>query len=467
MELSDWERHLCAPLTGRKAICAFEVLASMTRTVARFQRWGVQRPLLIGDGAGTGPLPLETDADILLIDIPDVATLTEQVRTRMQPESRMTPDLMSAVEAYDPVGEAIWWLSPLPPNLPLLGRPVLGGRPPHQIALEDKLVTDLLLDGIAAERSPSKIAAATYDSLVAASSRLKVETGAEYVVWAGDTRDGINGGADYIRWIRTPDHARDAADFFAEHCDRVRVSPFLDGVPCSIHGIVLSDGVVVLRPVELASLRDVQAGRFFYGGMGTTWDPPAADTQAMRRLARELGDFLRTRHHYRGAFGLDGVLTAEGFRATEFNARFSGGLSRLAHWAPAANLELVQINALIGRDVGLPADQIEELALEDLDSHRFVDVIGTSTARRATQTEQVRVADLDGRLQAVDDDAEETMGSLSCGPAPMGSFVRFAMDDATLGPGIRGSRLAVEMLALSDRLWATGFGALEAPASVR
>ena len=32
--------------------------------------------------------------------------------------------------------------------------------------------------------------------------------------------------------------------------------PFLDGVPCSIHGMVLPDGTAALRPVEIAMLRD-------------------------------------------------------------------------------------------------------------------------------------------------------------------------------------------------------------------
>src|SRR5204863_3718041 len=107
----------------------------------------------------------------------------------------------------------------------------------------------------------------------------------------------------------------EAARFYAAHCDVVRVTPFVDGVPCSIHGIVLPNGIVVLRPVELASLRDPAAGRFRYSGMGTTWDPPAVETAGMRDLARRLGHHLRARFDYRGGFGIDGVLTSDGFRA--------------------------------------------------------------------------------------------------------------------------------------------------------
>ena len=179
------------------------------------------------------------------------------------------------------------------------------------------------------------------------------------MVWVGDNRDGLNGGADYVRWVRSIDHARDAAEFFAARCDRVRVTAFLDGVPCSIHGIVLPDGIAVFSPMELIILREPEDGRFVYSGLGTTWQPGPDDAAAMRDLARRIGHHLQTTHDYRGAFGLDGVLTADGFRLTELNARFSGGLSRLQRIAPDSHLELVQLNALIGRDVGRSAAEIE------------------------------------------------------------------------------------------------------------
>ena len=35
--------------------------------------------------------------------------------------------------------------------------------------------------------------------------------------------------------------------------------PFLDGVPCSIHGLVLPDGTAAFRPVEISILRDEAA----------------------------------------------------------------------------------------------------------------------------------------------------------------------------------------------------------------
>jgi hypothetical protein len=39
-----------------------------------------------------------------------------------------------------------------------------------------------------------------------------------------------------------------ALAFFVTRCDRVRVMPFLDGVPCSIHGLACRTAQRAFRP---------------------------------------------------------------------------------------------------------------------------------------------------------------------------------------------------------------------------
>jgi hypothetical protein len=230
--------------------------------------------------------------------------------------------------------------------------------------------------------------------------------------------------------------------------------------------VVLPDGIVVLRPLELASLRDLKSGRFFYAGMGTAWDPPPADTESMRTLARDLGLHLRERFGYRGAFSLDGVLTAKGFRVTELNPRFSGGMSRLAGAAPTAHLDLVQVNAVIGRDVGAPAAQIEAAALEQLAVNRFIDVVGMSRQLQASETVQLRVGQSSDGLQVVRDDDPSAVATMLCGPSAMGAFVRYSREDQ-VELGTRCATVAIAALALCDELWQTGFGDLQAAPDVR
>ena len=468
-----WEWYLSEPVRDRPVLVAFELLAGMTRTVADLRRWGARRPLLLADGRGTGVIPPPEDADVVMLPDETFGSLTDQVRARMRPESRLTPVVVSEVDSYDPAGHAWWWVSPVSPNAAMLGRPVLGGRPPGQAALEDKMLVDSLLAEIGGPVSCAVDAAATYDELMRATAEVLITTGGDQVVWAGDTLSGTNGGGDYVRWVRTTAQAVDAADFFAQRCRRVRVSAFLEGVPCSIHGLCLPDGVAVLRPVELATLRDLDRGRFVYAGMGTTWDPAPSDAEEMRGLARALGEHLIRSYGYRGGFGIDGVMTADGFRVNEINPRFSGGLTRLARIAPEAHLELVQVNALLGRDVGKSAAEIEDDTLPMLDDSRFIDAMGLSSRRMFGDHVEIAVAAGDAQLEPADlsdphvagndpDDLNtgvlSVVGAVAAGPSPLGSFVRFTVNDDVLRVGDRVAPYSALLLDFADRTWGTGFG---------
>src|SRR5204863_138932 len=83
--------------------------------------------------------------------------------------------------------------------------------------------------------------------LSAAGRRLDRGSG---TAWAGEARDGAHGGADLTRWVRDDRHVSTATELIAAHCDRARVMPLLQGVPCRIHGWVAVDGVAALRPCE-------------------------------------------------------------------------------------------------------------------------------------------------------------------------------------------------------------------------
>jgi hypothetical protein len=458
-EPTGWERYLAELVQDKIVIVGLEVLASMTRKVADLQRWGAQRPILVAVGTGTGPVPDQTEADVVVLPEHPARSITEDARNRMA-EPRLPHEVVQLIESRDPTGDALWWLSPVNLNESILDRSVIGGRSRAQAALEDKMLADAIWDAAEVARTPTRIVPANPHELAQATAQIRRQTGAEHVVWSGDARDGINGGADYVRWITSQQIADQAARFFNAVCDQVRVMPFLEGVPCSIHGMVLDDGVVVLRPVELVILRDRAKGRFFVGGLGTLWDPPDACREDMRESARRVGDLLQRTYEYRGGFGIDGVMTCDGFRPTEINPRFSGGLTRLARTVPDLQLELLQLNLSAGRSAAIAASGYEKVAVEMLDEQRFVDAVGMESTTDAPDTTQSLPVTLERGALRVASGREQPTGEILNGPSTMGRVVRLiAAPNSIHVP--RCAEITQQVLALSDAHWRTRFGALE------
>ena len=174
---------------------------------------------------------------------------------------------------------------------------------PHG-SLEDKTVCDALFDEAGVPRPLSTIAHATASELVALHARFDDGAG---TVWAGDAREGFNGGGEFVRWVRDDTTQAAALAFFAGHCDRVRVSPFVEGIPASVHGVVTTDGVAAFRPVELVTLRAETERGLKFCGANTFFDPDDHDRATMRAAVEALGAVLRARVGYRGPFTIDGI----------------------------------------------------------------------------------------------------------------------------------------------------------------
>jgi hypothetical protein len=255
--------------------------------------------------------------------------------------------------------------------------------------------------------------------------------------------------------------------FFRPRCDRVRVMPFLDGVPCSIHGFVMPDGTAVLRPVEIVTLREQQHRRFVYGGLSSWWDPPEADREEMRAVARRVGEHLRTAYGYRGAFGMDGVLTAVGFRPTEVNTRQPAGLNTVAG-VELRLLSLLQVNLLAGLDTGLTAADVESL-LPLLDEHRDGVPIAVGDGHSVGEPDEFPVTvtlDPDCRGGRLERTTELTGNRVAVSDTSSGFFAKL-QPCTELRPGRRLAPLNVALMDFLDREYGTGFGPLTAPPDVR
>jgi hypothetical protein len=455
MHVEDY-RDLVRPLVaGRKVIVTGGPLAALTPMVTLVRALGALRPFVLGFGEGTGELPDSDRADVLVLEL-SATDIVGELRAQDALLADLPPHARAALDRFDPERVAVVIVTtPSFAQPRVAGRPSLGPRTPESIALEDKTIVDQLWDAFGVTRPPATVVAAEARALDDAASRLDTGTG---TVWSGDTSEGFNGGGLFVRWVKTGDvdTAREAASFFAAHCRRVRVMPFLAGTPCSIHGMVFRDGVSVFRPVELVTLARPGAGRMVYAGTATFYDPPPEARDEMRAAARRVGDGLRERIGFRGAFTVDGVITVDGFLPTELNPRSGAGLMPLGAALPELPLHLLHLAARDDRDFEARPAELERLVVEAADrSRRGAAYTETRVTFTETFTRRVVYEGNEYRLAAA---GEPEDARITVGPSNVGGFVRIApeVERTPAGPSI--APLAVAGFKLADREWATGIG---------
>ena len=426
---ADLTTRSMARYADRPAIVGPGILAARTEFVAWVREAG-GTALVLSTAHGAGPTPSERDCVVVDVEPPPTASVTEELRA-LDHLARHLPDhAVAAIEAFDPERRGVWVGGPfVTTDEPILGRPVVSGRSAAFVALEDKMLADRIWDAAGVARAPYEIVPTDRDALAAATARLAGPLGA---VWSGDTREGFNGGGDYVRWVRDDADRAKALAFFLPRCDRVRVMPFLDGVPCSIHGLVLPDGTAAFRPVEIAILRDEDARAFTYGGLSTFWDPPEADREEMRAAARRVGNHLCTTYGYRGAFGIDGVLTADGFRPTELNSRGSAGFTQVTD-LDRKLFALLQDALVLGEDPGVRVADVEAL-LPLIEAERSGRPV--ALAKDATAGEVTEALTWDGKRFQIAPPGTESDDVLVMAGTPSGLFAK-VQPCAALGSGVR------------------------------
>ncbi len=357
-----WRRPLGALVSGQRVIVAGGPAAAWTSLVAALRDLGATDVLVVAtQGLGAGPQP---EAIIEVVDVPgDDADEMVRIRAALDVLAALPTAAVEAIEAFDPDRTAVVFGVFLTETPELVGRPLVAHRRPEWVALEDKTIVDELLDRAGVMRAASAVIPVGE----AAQVWRALDHGAG-TVWAADSRDGYHGGAIRTRWVIDDGAAVDATADLAPWCDAVRVMPFLEGIATSVHGIVLPDGVVALRPVELVTLRREHELR--YSGCATFWDPPAAVRDEMSDAARRVGALLRDEFDFRGAFTIDGVATADGFRPTELNPRFGAGLGVITSGLDGLPLHLVLDLVVSGRELDISATELEALLLAAADANR-------------------------------------------------------------------------------------------------
>lgn len=321
-----WTGLLRQVLAGRPVLVAMDVLVAAAETAGQLEALGVEDLLLVSGVRGVGDVDPRHEAGALVLDTGTRRTLMSGIRAWQAVIDDLPADARARIDAFDPARRA-WVVSALFQTSPTVaGRPVLGARPASWQALEDKTVVDAVWDAAGIARAPARVVDLADTAAVRAAARdLDLGHG---TCWVADNSSGWHGGGEYLRWTGPAGDPSHAVSELAAVASRARVMPFLDGRPCSIHGWVFDDHVAALRPCEMVVWRR-EDRRFEYGGASTVWEPPAADREEMQDVARRVGAHLRETVGYRGTFTVDGILTGQGFRPTELNPRFGGGLLRV------------------------------------------------------------------------------------------------------------------------------------------
>lgn len=404
----DFEALVADDYAGKRWIIVAEVAAAVPRLVDFVQTHGAGDMFLLVGNRGVGEVP----------DLPtfDLRIGGRSIMDGIRAFERLVLDLpdaaLAALDEFDPERNASVLFAGFGTAAEIGGRRVFAPRRPEWLALEDKLAVLDLWTEAGIDTAPVRVVAPNLEELSTAHRELDSGAG---IVAVADNRDGWHGGGEYLRRIRRHADVAAAAGFLASHSNSVRVMPFLDGIPCSIHGFVTHDDIAVFRPVEMLILW--RGDELIYAGVATMWDPSDADRETMRGAARAVGATLRRRVDYRGPFSLDGVMTADGFRPTEINTRLSVGLGVQLRDVSDVPLGALARHLRAHPDASIDAGMLEDRIVRNADETRSLRAMFTTAQTLASEHRRVR---LDGDV-AIEDESGPI--ELSAGPALHGGIV--------------------------------------------
>jgi hypothetical protein len=437
MDFDRLEERLASIYGGTPWIVVADAAAAATTSVAQLREWGVDRILVLAAVEGVGPQP---DAVVHL-----TRSQGETIMAGFRAFARsLTTDAVShAIADFDRSGEARMLAPPFGAEAAFGDRRPYGQRRPEWLVLEDKMVIDHHFEAAGVTTAPHAIVAV--EDAPSAARALGSNHG---TVWVADNSEGWHGGGEYVRWIRDSADEAAALEWFGRHARRVRVMPFLDGLPCSIHGYVTDSGTAALRPVEMLIARRVDGSGFRYLGMATTWDPEPTQREVMRDAARHMGAYLDRLTRYRGPFSIDGVMTPEGFRPTELNPRMSAGFGIQAANVPDLRVGLLT-RALVEGDIDVDPVELESVIVPAADRERTLR-IGVPFAE-VRETGSIPIEITPHSIVRAEDEAAH--GSLDIGPAPAGSYALLRPDPEHVPSGISAAPLAVATARLAAETW--------------
>lgn len=458
-----WKQALSPVFQGRKVIITGGAIASILPRSRMVRELGAESTFMLAtEGMGTGDTPNDTDGQWVKLDLPAAEDLTRSIEQGNNALGALPDEVIHAIEAFDPEKEAFVVGTFLHEQPTVADRPSLAYRKPEWLALDDKTIIDELWDDIGIDREPCSVLEIDKDKIATA---MHESNNGDGVVLSGDSRDGAGGGAEGVMWVKTIDDIDRVLGYFQKHCDRLRVMPFLEGIPCSIHGMVFDDYIAAFRPVEMMVLRKHDTSEFFYAGTSTYWDPAPSDREEMRTIAKRVGATLKSKVDYRGLYTIDGVMSENGFRPTELNPRSGAGVKSLISAISDLPLELIAQATVSGAKLDYSPQELEQFVVESADSSRgggtwkvFKHELPPIKDRPVSLTQ-------DGWEWSESED--ESDGVVSIGPSSLGSFVRLSPISSSMPTGPSFAPLAQKFWTFIDKNIDAGIGQLDTARSVR
>ncbi len=457
-DTSHWRDILTGIYGGKDWLIAIDILASTPSVVNALDALGAQRMMCVAGthGAGTTPDPERVPEQVVL-GVEPTGSLMEAIWATQAALANVPDEVRARVDAWDPGGHARSIGTLYDGGFPVAGRAKFGARAPEWMALEDKTIIDAVWAEVGLAAAPHAICPLDdLDALRAAHASLDAGLG---TMIAGDARSGFHGGASMLRWIRDDGALARAASELSAHCDAARIMPFLEGIPCSVHGVVFPDHVVVVRPCEMMVLRRGGSDTLLYTGTSTLWDPPPTRREEMRDAARRVGAHLRARYGYRGAFSLDGVMTSEGFRPTELNPRFGAALNSVTVGLTDFPFKLLNLAIVEGIEADWQPERLERTLVRIADAHRHHRSMAVVTADVADEPPIRLDLDTDGGIVDAADPDDATIRVIT-GDHPMGGVVLVGYDMDRMTPGPSAAPLSRAVLQHLDARLELGLGAL-------
>ena len=462
-QLVEYYRQLLTPVyADRKFMHVGEVDVGLLHEVEQMRVLGASEPFLLAGNRGTSDQSIDDNLRLYLLNLTG-NDMVDSARNFADTATNLPVEIQTAIDEWDPDQEARYVFAAQLIEISEIGnRQKYGRRKSTWLLLENKTTIDELWDQIGIARAPSKVVELTDKALKSYASELDQGDG---TVWVPDNQTSVHGGSVSLRWVHTGENPDAVIRELKQAASKVRIMPFLEGVPMSIHGIVFPSGVVVLRPVELAVLRQRKRHGFLWGGCMTGYDPSSEDRAYMRDVARRTGEYLSAEIGYRGPFSIDGILTSDGFRPNELNPRLSGGFA--PQLRGLADLPFAPLCWAVMENESLDyrAEELEEAIVSMADKIRG----GRGMVITPFRIEQQRKIELvrEGEAFVMSGEGQQADVVLDVGPSPSGGIIFMRPSAETELKGFRLAPELVRALCFCDQHLGTDFGELEAAKEVR